>query len=153
MRLVIRTSDNNVAFMYFTCYSNLSTTINRQQLGSFLSAYVWPEVLSHSDSSHTHACNWSTFYTCTGSGSPYNVMHSPSTINSSRLFPESMCGGTRLINWNSELNCSSEPFQNRTCELLLELWAPKLRYCVLHTYYTRRPLRRFGGGRRRAGGK
>ena len=42
----------------------------------FLCDILWSEVRSHSDSSHTHACNWSTFCTWTCSGSPYSVMHS-----------------------------------------------------------------------------
>jgi len=44
----------------------------------FLCDILWPEVQSHSDSSHMHACNWSTFCTWTCLGSPYSVMHSRS---------------------------------------------------------------------------
>jgi len=44
----------------------------------FLCDIPWSEVRSHSDSSHMHACNWSTFCIWACSGSPYNVLHSSS---------------------------------------------------------------------------
>ena len=48
----------------------------------FLCDILWSEVQSRSDSSHVHACKRSTFCMWTRSGSPCNVMHSPSNYSS-----------------------------------------------------------------------